>query len=398
MVQRRSLLKGALAWPIATTLAACSPHSRGLRIKLLSQSVPVQVVSAFQRTLKSSSPPTFSSEANLQELFALLQRWNSPNPPKGFWGSALPSPDLMTLGDAWLGDAIRQNLIQPWTLDHLEGWDTLNDRYRALVQRNAQGLLDPTGEIWGLPYRWGTTAIAYRRSAFKAWGWEPQDWSDLWRSDLQGQIGLPDDPREVIGLTLKSLGHSYNTLSPEAPLQERLLSLHQQVKFYSSTHLVQPLLVQDVALIVGWSTDLLPLTNLDRDIEIMLPQSGTALWADLWVRPTPASQEPLEPVKNWVNFCWQTDMVSLFRRFGAGTSPLDLAAQNSNSQPENVGIHNRFNDILSPSAQWLDRCEFLLPLPPASQAIYQRLWIQMRNSTKDSTQNSIKNSSNNSMK
>jgi len=371
MIQRRSLLKGVLALPVVTTLAACSPPAKGLRIKLLSQSVPVQVVSAFQRTLSSAPSPNFSSEANLQDLFQLLQRWNSPNPPKSFWGSALPTPDLMTLGDAWLGDAIRQNLIQPWTVADLGAWETLNDRYRGLVKRNAQGLLDPNGQIWGLPYRWGTTAIAYRRSAFKAWGWEPQDWSDLWRSDLRGRIGLPEDPREVIGLTLKSLGQSYNTPNPDtlSALPERLLSLQQQVKFYSSTHLVQPLLVEDVALIVGWSTDLLPLTNLDRDIQIILPQSGTALWADLWVRPTRASGNNVEGLNHWINFCWQADMVNLFSRFGQGTSPLQLSPDPKFQE----------SPILNPSPEWLDRCEFILPLPSSSQGIYQRLWQKMRN-------------------
>ena len=382
MVQRRSFLKGALTWPVtatvATTVAGCSPARSGLRIKLLSQSVPVQVVSAFHRTLKASPPTSFSSEANLQDLFRLLQRWQSPNPPKGFWGSVLPTPDLMTLGDAWLGDAIRQNLIQPWTLEGLEGWNTLHDRYRSLVTRNAQGFPAPSGEpgggqIWGLPYRWGTTAIAYRPSVFKKWGWEPQDWSDLWRSDLKGQIGLPDDPREVIGLTLKSLKASYNTPDPDTipDLPDRLSSLHQQVKFYSSTHLVQPLLVKDVALIVGWSTDLLPLTNLDRDLRIMLPQSGTALWADLWVRPSQAAQDNLQAAENWVNFCWQPDRVDLFSRFGQATSPLAQASPHLQDQ-------DNHSTILNPSPEWLDRCEFVLPLPPSSQAAYQRLWQTMR--------------------
>ncbi len=400
MVQRRSFLQGALAWPVATSMArttmamtmarttvattvattaamtvtGCSPSPAGLRIKILSQSVPVQLVSAFQRSLQNSPqsapPPNFSSEANLQDLFRLLQQWQSPQPPKGFWGSALPTPDLMTLGDAWLGDAIRQNLIQPWTLEGLEGWQALNDRYRSVVTRNPQGFPDPSGEIWGLPYRWGTTAIAYRPSVFKTWGWEPQDWSDLWRSELQGQIGLPDDPREVIGLVLKSLGVAYNTPDPGTvpTLADRLGSLHRQVKFYSSTHLVQPLLVKDVALIVGWSTDLLPLTPLDRDIRIILPQSGTALWADLWVRPSQASPEKLPGVQAWVNFCWQPDRADLFSRFGRGTSPLGASSS----------LPTEDSPILNPSPEWLDRCEFVLPLSPSSQAAYQALWQTVR--------------------
>lgn len=366
MIQRRSLLKGALAWPLATALVACSSARNGLRVKLLSQSVPVQIVSAFQRSLEAGIPMDFSSEANLSELFGLLQRANAPTSPKGFWHRSAPIPDLMTLGDAWLGDAIRQNLLQPWSLENLEGWSTLHDRYRQLVQRDQTGLIDSQGQIWGLPYRWGTTAIAYRRSWFQAGGWEPLDWKDLWRSELQGQIGLPEDPREVIGLALKSLGYSYNDLTPDRLplLKDRLLALQQQVKFYSSTHLVQPLLVKDVALVVGWSTDLLPLANLDRDIRVILPESGTALWADLWIRPTQATGANLAAVQDWVRFCWSPEIINLFSEFGQGTSPLASPTQKIS--------------VLNPSADFLDRCEFLLPLPQSSQRIYQDLWQTMR--------------------
>ena len=33
----------------------------------------------------------------------------------------------------------------------------------------------------------------------------------MWREELRGRISLPDSDREVIGLTLKKLGYSYNT-------------------------------------------------------------------------------------------------------------------------------------------------------------------------------------------
>ncbi len=37
------------------------------------------------------------------------------------------------------------------------------DRWRRLVRRDAQGLESPAGPVWGAPYRWGCTLIAYRR-------------------------------------------------------------------------------------------------------------------------------------------------------------------------------------------------------------------------------------------
>jgi putative spermidine/putrescine transport system substrate-binding protein len=280
-------------------------------------------VSAFEKKVKSSGTPLkFNSEVNLQALFEALQCWHNPNPPKNWRGQPVPIPDVVSLGDAWLKDAIVQKLIQPWQVEGLTGWQGLDPRYRAVVQRNEQGFSDAQGQIWGLPYRWGSTALAYRVSDCRRWGWEPQDWGDLWRTELRGKIGLPDSAREVIGLTLKALGQSYNAPDPNtvAELPHRLAALQSQVKFYSSTHLVQPLLTKDVSLIVGWSTDLLPLLALDKDIRVVLPQSGTALWADLWVRPAQGSG-PDDLLLEWVNFCWEPKMAPLFSQFGHGTSP-----------------------------------------------------------------------------
>jgi spermidine/putrescine-binding protein len=38
-----------------------------------------------------------------------------------------------------------------------------------------------------------------------------QDWSDLWRPELEGKISMVDSPREVVGAVLKYMGASYNT-------------------------------------------------------------------------------------------------------------------------------------------------------------------------------------------
>ena len=38
----------------------------------------------------------------------------------------------------------------------------LYPRWRHLVQRDARGLPSRVGAVWGSPYRWGCTLVAYR--------------------------------------------------------------------------------------------------------------------------------------------------------------------------------------------------------------------------------------------
>ena len=41
--------------------------------------------------------------------------------------------------------------------------ELLPPRWKQLVRRDERGQLDPHGAVWGVPYRWGCTLIAYQR-------------------------------------------------------------------------------------------------------------------------------------------------------------------------------------------------------------------------------------------
>ncbi len=142
------------------------------------------------------------------------------------------------------------------------------------------------GERYALPWQWGVTAIAYNRRLVDA---PLTDWADLWRADVRGRLVLPNQPREVIGLVQKSLGRSYNdTDYRDRELQERLLALHQQVLLYSNDEYLQTLLIRDAAVAVGWTSDLWQAHAVNPNIEIIVPQSGTALWWEGWALATDA--------------------------------------------------------------------------------------------------------------
>ncbi len=136
------------------------------------------------------------------------------------------------------------------------------------------------GERYLLPWQWGVTAIAYNRRLVET---PITDWADLWRPELRGRLVLPNQPREVIGLVQKSLGRSYSdTDYRDRELRERLQALHQQVLFYSNDEYLQTLLIRDAAVAVGWTSDLWQARSVNRNIEIIVPQSGTALWWEGW--------------------------------------------------------------------------------------------------------------------
>lgn len=389
---------GTSALALSQLASGCNSQQASLRVQLLKNSIPAQLVGGFRQTLKQSAVLKFDPVEQLQDLFTLLNSWKQQAKETDsqqrqffpfleflpFMGKKTPRrADLVTLGNYWLESAIQEQLIQPLDIEGLKGWQQLPTRWQQLVKRDHENQPSDSGLIWGAPYRWGTTVIAYDREKFKELGWTPQDWSDLWRPELRDRISLLDQPREVIGLVLKKLGHSYNTanINQVTNLKQELQSLHRQVKFYSSNHYLEPLVLGDTWLAVGWSTDALSVQSSYRQIEVVVPESGTALWADLWVKPASiANQSNSEQtdernslVKQWIDFCWQPKSAIEISLFAKGISPA-IANVNPKDLPKNL----RENSLLSPDSPVFTKSEFLKPLPQSALEQYEALWNEIR--------------------
>ncbi len=387
MLTRRSFLTTTGIIALGHLLSACAGANANLRVLLLQGSIPPQLLKAFRQQLSSRTSLDFKPQGQLKELFELLETWQGKNAQNKGLLNNLPNipvinppppsiSDFVTLGDIWLAQAIEKDLIQPLNLESINNWQNLSPRWQRLVTRDRQGKLQDNGSIWGAPYRWGTTMMAYRSDKLD---WKPQDWSDLWDARLSDRISLLNQPREVIGLTLKKLGQSYNTanLQQVSQLKSELLALHKQVKYYSDRHYLQPLLVGDVWVSVGWSNDIIPLVNKNRNIKAVIPASGTALWSDLWVQPKPkeGASELSETAKQWLDFCWQPQAANLISLFADAASPVMNTIDKKELSPEVIN-----NTLLYIDAAIFDKCEFLEPLSKEVEAEYMNLWEEVRNS------------------
>ena len=398
MIKRRSFLLGISSLALSQLMLGCnSQQQASLTLQLLQGSIPAQLKGKFRKQLKQAASLNFDPKEQLQTILTDLQTWKKQakakekqtqqQSPFDFLGDFLnfitrrrnsEFADLVTLGDFWLAEAIKEELIQPLEIEKLPGWQQLPLRWQELVRRNQTGELDKVGQVWGAPYRWGSTVIAYRRDKFESLGWTPRDWQDLWREELRDRISLLDQPREVIGLTLKKLGQSYNTINLQdiPTLEAELLALNQQVKFYSSEHYLQPLILGDTWLAVGWSHDIMPIVQRERQIRAVVPHSGTALWADLWVQPT-ATKNVSTLTQKWIDFCWQLETAEAISLLTSGTSPI-LTTANPKKLPKGLVE----NSLGLPDAAILNQSEFLHPLPKSVIKQYQELWQKMRPGTK----------------
>lgn len=355
-----------------------------LLVDVLADAVPPVLLDELQRQFQPDAKFQIRQAKNLAALYDRLQSYQTPPSTHETEAAASSSrrraADLANLGDTWLTPAIQNGLIQPLPLEGWPGWGQLPAPWQRLVRRNANGFPDPDGDIWAAPYRWGMLAIAYRKDRFEEN--PPTDWDILWQPDLAQRISLPDQARAVIGLTLKSLGQSVNfgDVGAIASLPETLAALNQQTLFYSSSAYLQPLILDDTWIAVGWSTDIIPQLRKNPRLGAIIPQSGTILVADAWVHPTRATPDaPSANVRDdlmqrWVSYFWQPDVAARLSLLGAATSP--IVVNPDTTIPESL----QSNPLALPAPDILNRSEFLVPFNEATAQQYQQLWDMMRQS------------------
>lgn len=382
MVTRRSVVKGLGALGGLQLLGACGgPSTPGLTVGSLQRSLPAQLIANYKKQLPPGRTFTIKPVAQLAEFQTLLAAWQGegdrPESSGLPWGQKKipPRADLVSLNPYQLSAAIQNQWLEPLPLENSPPWQQLPSRWGPVVRRNDQGLPDGQGRIWGAPYRWGTTMVVYRRDLVA-----PEllgDWSDLWRPEFQQRLAVVAQPREILGFTLKKLGMSYNTpdLDSVFGLGTALKALRPQIRIYGDRNYLQPLILGDVWAAVGWSADILPVVERNPNLGVMVPRSGTAIWADLWVSPRghdwPKNPDQWQACADWIEFCWQGRSQQLISLFTAGLAP-QLLDRRSLERDFTPSVQEKINRLYPPET--LARSEFILPLTPESQAQYDRHW------------------------
>ncbi|KAK3273929.1 hypothetical protein CYMTET_17859 [Cymbomonas tetramitiformis] len=451
---RRDFVTGSVA---STAAALCSPaealvtmpHPEGedeiimayelavpLRVTALKGSMPSGWAADFRTTQGKNARVDVKQEPQLMNIYENLELWAGAGAPRK--GSkrrgrktAEQVSDAVTLGDSWLSPAIQNGLLQPIpNARHSSWWGDLSPRWQELVTRDSSGRLDPSGEVWAVPYRWGCTMFAYRQDKLKQRRIAPPtDWADLWRPEFRGRIAMVNAPREVLGAVFKRSGMSYNpdhlgaqsvgasqesclhghptvpalSTAPFAAgqVEDSLQELMAQVKVFSNMISFKALDAGEVWVVVAWSGEVLAAAKRSPKLGVSVPTSGTSLWADLWAIPSGRSstQDGMGPsplLDQWLEYTLQPTRLPSDNGLQGGAAPLLLPEATSvvnksrrhvatereeqRSALDTAGRHMQHNprklvEGEMPAKEILERSEFLLPVP-AQVATQYRLLLQ----------------------
>lgn len=211
--------------------------------------------------------------------------------------------DLVCPSDYMVPLLVKDGLLETIDLSHVKNVKHLSPRFAAPEY-------DPKHEH-AIPYQWGVTGIAYRKSAVPE---PPTSWTDFFAEKnlkaWSGRISMLDDGRELAAAALLALKHSPNSRDvKEIEAAKDLLVMQKQyVAKYDSSNFGEALLAKETVIAQGWSGDIAKAQAEDDDIAFVVPEEGSLSYTDNWAIPKGAPQKAL--AESFIDYLLRPDVAA----------------------------------------------------------------------------------------
>ena len=268
--------------------------------------------------------------------------------------------DVVTIESRLLPGLAQAGLLAEIDYHNVPNFKNISANFRDLAY-------DP-GNRYSIPYNWGTTGLVVRSDLVQ----EPvTHWAALWDTRYAGKTAVwGSQPREVIALTLKSLGYSANSEDSaelEAALQ-RLLEIKPTLLRLEDFTLYNPadvLTNGQVVMAMGYAADVLLAREKNPAVTYILPKEGALLWGDTFVIPANSPHKATAEI--FLNFLMRAEVNA------------QIANQNLYATPNEAAFPfiepEILNDpVIFPPQRDLKNAEIILPLTPQGQKLYDEIW------------------------
>ena len=239
------------------------------------------------------------------------------------------------------------------------------------IANNYLDLPHDRGAVFSIPISLGTTGIAYNVKAVNSIiGEEPTDWNYLWEHKSKLRITLVNDPREVMGMALHTLGNSYNTKEPIKIEQafQKLRELMPAIANFTTDAWRDPLASGDLMMCMAFSGDAISLARQDPNIKYILPNSGTSIWTDTIAIPRGSSN--IEGAHAWINYVMKPEIAAKISNANSFGTTNKLA---KSMIPEDLKVMK----ALEPNEAMISKSDRITKLDDKVSEIYNGFWTRL---------------------
>lgn len=222
---------------------------------------------------------------------------------------------------------------------------------------------------YSVPYCWGTVGILYNKTMVD----EPIDsWSVLWDEKYIDNILMQDSVRDVFAVALKYKGHSLNSTDLDELEEAKELLIEQKplVQAYVIDQVRDKMIGNEAAIGVIYSGEAIYTQLENPNLEYVIPKEGSNVWIDSWVIPKNAKHK--ENAEAFINFLCRPDIAKMNFDYITYSTPNTAARE----LIEDPAIRN--SKIAFPDASELERCETFQFLGDKNDAIYNKLWREIK--------------------
>jgi putrescine transport system substrate-binding protein len=286
--------------------------------------------------------------------------------------------DLVVPSNHFLGKQIKAGAFQKLDKSQLPNWKNLDPKLLKQLEAN-----DP-GNLYAVPYMWGTTGIGYNIDKVKAalgvdhidsWAavFEPENIEKLSKCG----VAFLDSGDEVLPAVLNYMGLSPLSQSADdyKKAEEKLLKVRPYITYFHSSKYITDLANGDICVAIGFSGDIFQARDradeADKGVKIAysIPKEGANLWFDMMAIPVDAAN--VKEAHAFMNFVMDPANVAKISDYVGYANP--TPASGPLMDPEvlnNPGIY--------PPQDVLDKLYVQSELPPKILRVQTRAWTAIK--------------------
>lgn len=285
--------------------------------------------------------------------------------------------DVVVPSNHFLGKQIRAGAFQKLDKSLLPNLANLDPQLLKQLEQN-----DP-GNLYSVPYLWGTNGIGYNVDKVKALGFDGIDsWSALFEVEnikkLSGcGVALLDSADEMFPAMLQYLGKDPNSTNPAdyKLAEERLMAIRPYVTYFHSSKYVGDLANGEICVAAGFSGDMLQAqaraaeAGKHTQIAYSIPKEGANLWFDMLAIPADAGR--VQEAHAFINYLLEPKVIASVSDYVGYANP-NVKAKDLMDQEvlQNPAVY--------PSQAVLDKLFVSHELPTKVQRLMTRSWNKVK--------------------
>ncbi len=194
--------------------------------------------------------------------------------------------DVVVLNVAFVGQAVREGLLEPVDTEALKNYSQLF----AELRESPQLVID--GQVYGVPWIWGVTSVVYDTNVFKE---APTSLEILWDPKYAGRVCWRDDPEDSVRFAALAIGQNPDQPQDLNAVAEKLRALKPQIKaFWKSEDEWRKLVAaKECDLSIFWTSSADKAIGQKVPVSYLVAKEGAIAFRDSLVVPAGTSKKPL---------------------------------------------------------------------------------------------------------